>query len=413
MYKEIVKCPKRQDCHYKLTPGSSNETSINISNEVLRVICPTVKPGSTTPITFRLYKEDFIKALCYIVTRLPLFTTNSRNNCRVDYTNEFFNSELSRINSFFQNDVEDYLVSLYYREDGRIYLKDLTYHHFNIRKFLVEGNTSMHFIVGSNINLRMQYSDSPTEDDYIVTERLAVRDNILKDFIYKAVYLLNKFDGLKAIEPYVNEISENIQIICDNHFKLTGMFIATTLRDLAARNKYGEKQRWFETPYTLCDKTVYLSTQWYGAGDYSLMYGDFSKLVEKCYGERFKCKKNNDGEFELLEISTNLTSSTIENKIINLSNPREAFKAYLDYQTNLSIRSKQNYLSILERDSIVGICNTILNMQFISIYDIIDSEKLINIIESKLFVEFDNKAHHQYSCAIKYYIDFLCYNRKV
>ena len=108
MYKEIVKCPKRQDCHYKLTPGSSNETSINISNEVLRIICPTVKPGSTTPITFRLYKEDFIKALCYIVTRLPLFTTNSRNNCRVDYTNEFFNSELSRINSFFQNDVEGY-----------------------------------------------------------------------------------------------------------------------------------------------------------------------------------------------------------------------------------------------------------------------------------------------------------------
>ena len=96
------------------------------------------------------------------------------------------------------------------------------------------------------------------------------------------MYLLNKFDGLKAIEPYVNEISENIQIICDNHFKLTGMFIATTLRDLAARNKYGEKQRWFETPYTLCDKTVYLSTQWYGAVDYSLMYGDFSKLVEKC-----------------------------------------------------------------------------------------------------------------------------------
>jgi hypothetical protein len=96
----------------------------------------------------------------------------------------------------------------------------------------------MHFIVGSNINLRMQYSDSPTEDNHIVTERLAVRDNILKDFIYKAVYLLNKFDGLKAIEPYVNEISENIQIICDNHFKLTGMFIATTLRDLAARNKY-------------------------------------------------------------------------------------------------------------------------------------------------------------------------------
>ncbi len=407
MYKEIVKCPKRQDCHFKLTPGSSNETSINISNEVLRFICPTAKPGSTIPITFRLYKEDFIKALCFIVTRLPLFTTNSRNSCRVDYTNEFFYAELSRINSFFQNDVEDYIVSLYYREDGRIYLKDLTYHHFNIRKFLVEDKTSMHFIVGGSIDLRMQYSDCPTEDNHIVTERLAVRDNILKDFIYKAVYLLNKHDGLKAIEPYINEISENIQIVYDNHFKLTGMFIATTLRDLAARNKYGEKQRWFETPYTLCDKTVYLSTQWYGSGEYSLMFNDFSKMVEKCYGERFRCIKNDIGEFELWEISTTTATNTPEDNIRKASNTKDAFKAYLDYCTNLVIRSKKNYMSILERDSIIELASEILDKNLSSIYDIKSPTSLQKILESRKFIDFDNKGHGQYSSAIKHYIAFL------
>ena len=407
MYREIVKCPKRQDCHFKLTPGSSNETSINISNEVLRFICPNAKAGETTSITFRLYKEDFIKALCFIVTRLPLFTTNSRSSSRIDYSNDFFDTELSKINSFFQNNIEDYIVSLYHREDGRIYLKDLTYRHFNIRKFLVEDKTSMHFIVGSNIDLRMQYSDSPTEDNHIVSERLAVRDNILKDFIYKAVYLLNKADGLNAIEPYVKELTENIQITSENHFKLTGMFIATTLRDLAARNKYGEKTRWFETPFSLCDKVVYLSTQWYGSGEYALMYDDFAKMIETCYGDRFRCTKNEIGEFELWEVATTVTNNTPEDNIRKATTPKEAFKAYLDYCTPLVIRSKKNYMAILERESIIDLASEIIGENIASIYEIKSPKSLQNIIESRKFIDFDNNAHGQYSSAIKHYIAYL------
>ena len=37
---EIIKYPKRQDCHYKLTPGSSNETSINLSYDIFYFLCP-------------------------------------------------------------------------------------------------------------------------------------------------------------------------------------------------------------------------------------------------------------------------------------------------------------------------------------------------------------------------------------
>lgn len=412
MYKEIVKCPKRQDCHFKLTPGTSNETSINLSNDVLHFINPDAQLGDTVPITFKLHKEDFIKALCFIVTKLPLYTTNSRNSSRIDYSNDFFESELMRINTFFQHDEEDYIVSLYYREDGRIYLKDLTYHHFNIRKFLIENKTSMHFIVCQGIDLRMQYSDNPTEDSHIVSESLAVRDNILKDFIYKTVYLLNKIDGLKALEPYVKELSENIQLAYEDHFKLTGMFIATTIKDIAARNKYGEKPRWFKTPFKLCDKTVYLSTQWYGTGKYALTYNDFTQLVERCYNGRFQCRKKDDGEFELWEISINTATSYPEESIRNLPICQETFRIYLDHFTQLGIKSKTSYLGILERDSIINMYNMRYSENIASLYDIENSKKLQNLITLKQFVEFDQKAHHQYSCALKYYIDFLRFRLK-
>lgn len=271
----------------------------------------------------------------------------------------------------------------------------------------------MHFIVSQGIDLRMQYSDSPTEDNYIASESLAVRDNILKDFVYKTVYLLNKVDGLKALEPYVKELSENIQLADKSHFKLTGMFIATTLRDLATRNKYGEKLRWFETPYNLCDKTVYLSTQWYGAGEYALMYNDFAQLVERCYKGRFRCNKNEDGEFELWEISTNTTTNTTTNSpeelIRNMPNRQDAFNSYLDHFTALGIRSKTNYSGILERDSIISMYNAAYSESISTIYHIANPKRLQRLITLKQFIEFDQKAHHQYSCALKYYIDFLCF----
>lgn len=409
MYTEIVKCPKRMDCHYKLTPGSSNETSINLSMQVMRTICPSINQGETQTIKFRLHKEDFIKALCFIITKMPLYTTNSGGSNKIEYTTEFFESELNRINNFFTSDIEDYVVSLYYRTDGRIYLKDLTYRRFNIRRFLIEEKTSMHFIVGNKIDLRLQYTETPVEDNYFISERLAVRDNILKDYIYKTVYLFNKADGLKSIEPFINEISENIQIIKSDCFKLTGMFISTTLRDLASRNSYGEKPRWFETPFELKGKTVYLSTQWYGNGEYALMFSDFIKMVEVCYGDRFRCSKNEMGEFELWEISNN--PPDVSEQLIKSSNIEEAFKAYMDYRTSLGIRSKKNYMTILERGSISELCSRILGERIDSLYEVQDVKKLQMVMDNHEFKEFDLRAHSQYSSAIKHYITFLLENK--
>lgn len=409
MYSEVVKCVKRQDCYYKLTPGTSNETSINLSSDVLYLVLPHAERNTTYPITFTIFKEDFIKALCYIITKLPLFTTRSGSSEKIEFSFNLFYNELAIINSFFIEEKMDYSVELYYREDGRIYLKSLNYKTFNLRRYLIEENTTMHFILGKENKLRLQYSENPKESNKVINERLAVKDHILKDYIYKVVYLLNKTDGLASLEPYIKVISENIQLLKANHFRLTGMFIATSLRDLAARNNYGKKIRWFETQFTLNGYKVYLSTQWFGNGKYSLMFDDFMRLVDQCYGDKFRCSKNIDGEFELWEFiyQTELKYTPDASVSINPIKNIESFRLFLDKTTDLSSRTKTSYISILNRQSIANLCSKIIGYHINTLFVLTDIDYLHKIIKNSEFIDFDNKGHHQYSSAIKYYENYL------
>lgn len=78
---EAIKYPKKQDCYYKLNPGSSNETSINLSNDIFTCICPDcMETSEERTVTFKIYRDDFVKALCYIMTHLPLYVTRSSNS---------------------------------------------------------------------------------------------------------------------------------------------------------------------------------------------------------------------------------------------------------------------------------------------------------------------------------------------
>ena len=318
---EVIKYPKRQDCYYKLTPGSSNETSINLSNDIFYFLCPEgVKKGEAKSITFKIYRDDYIKALCYIMTHMPYYVTRSANSTSVDYSYDLFAAEVYSINNFFKGPVADYTVTIYYRNDGRIYLKDLSYNGFNIRKFFVEDKTILSFTQEEKPVIRVKLCDNPIEVKKIEiesrteiegnlpdttlqiiekTECLAVRDTVLKNFIYKVVLLIDKRETLKAFEPYVKSKSQNIQLFKPNCFRLTGMFISATLGEIARRNRMGIKPRWFDTPFNLGEKTVYLSTEWYGKGDYSLMYEDFKNLVVTCFGDNYRFAKNEDNEFEL------------------------------------------------------------------------------------------------------------------
>jgi hypothetical protein len=63
----ITKFIKRQDSAFKLSEGNSGESSLNLSNEIFELLCPeSIEAGKEKEITFKIFKDDFIKAICFI-----------------------------------------------------------------------------------------------------------------------------------------------------------------------------------------------------------------------------------------------------------------------------------------------------------------------------------------------------------
>lgn len=174
-----IKYIKRQDSGFKLTSGNSGETSLNLSNEIFDFISQgNVNKGEEKDITFRVYKEDCIKAMAFIIMKLPLYKSSSNySNKIVNYTRTF--EELYyEIESFFGNEeTAKYSVKLFYRPDGRIYLKGLRVNGFSIRDYLVENYSALQFDDGGeeNYNLRIL---SDVEDNGVIEDNDDTQDDI-------------------------------------------------------------------------------------------------------------------------------------------------------------------------------------------------------------------------------------------
>ena len=142
-----IKFIKRQDSGFKLSYGNSGETSLNLSNEIFDFISKGVlTPGEEKEVTFRIYKEDCIKAMSFVIMKLPLYKSSSNYCNKVDNYLEIFGELYSKIDSFFGvNKDAEYKVSLFYRPDGRIYIKGLRVNGFSIRDYLVENYSALQF----------------------------------------------------------------------------------------------------------------------------------------------------------------------------------------------------------------------------------------------------------------------------
>lgn len=142
-----IKYIKRQDSGFKLSSGNSGETSLNLSNEIFDFISKgNLRQGDEKDITFRIYKEDCIKAMSFIIMKLPLYKSSSKDSDKVEDYLETFGELYSRISTFFGNNKKvEYKVNLFYRKDGRVYLKGLRVDGFSIRDYLVENYSALQF----------------------------------------------------------------------------------------------------------------------------------------------------------------------------------------------------------------------------------------------------------------------------
>lgn len=164
-----IKFIKRQDSGFKLSYGNSGETSLNLSNDIFDFISHgEVLSGEEKDIVFKVYKEDFIKAMSFVVMKLPLYKSSSNSSNKITSYLDVFDDLYAKIENFFggkQN--TEYRVNLFYRTDGRIYLKGLRVNGFSVRDYLVENYSAIQFDDEgeSELNLRIL---SDIEDNGII-----------------------------------------------------------------------------------------------------------------------------------------------------------------------------------------------------------------------------------------------------
>lgn len=152
---------------------------MNLSNEIFDFISRgSLRLGKEKSVSFRIYKEDCVKAMSFVIMKLPLYKTSSNSSYRVGNHLEVFNELYSKMDTFFgKKQSAEYRVSLFYRTDGRIYLKGLRVNGFSIRDFLVENYSAIQFDDegGDTLNLRIL---SGIEDNGEIDNQAEVEDYI-------------------------------------------------------------------------------------------------------------------------------------------------------------------------------------------------------------------------------------------
>lgn len=142
----------KQDAGIKISRGGSNETSINLSNEIATFLVGDYI--GEKQLTFTLFHNDFVKslgAISVLATQKPLYLIGGGkiSDFKLGYSE--FDKLYRSIVDFFGNEATaQYTVTIYRREDGRNYLKTLSVaapngKKFNIRDFLVEKHSFIHF----------------------------------------------------------------------------------------------------------------------------------------------------------------------------------------------------------------------------------------------------------------------------
>lgn len=160
--REIEKIIWSQDAFFKTEPRKSGETSINLSNEIFDFL-GSVENGY---ITFKIYKEDYLKALCSLSLLLPLYTSSSKEATLKEYSNKFFDDFYRLIlKKFSDSDSAYYKVHSLKRDDGRIYLNELKENEtgFNIRYFFVQSHSVVTFVQKDDGSYELRFRNSVTE----------------------------------------------------------------------------------------------------------------------------------------------------------------------------------------------------------------------------------------------------------
>lgn len=312
---EIRKNIQTQDSGFKISPVRSGESAINISNEILQLIYPQNETREfNTEITFTIYKEDFVKAFCFIVSKLPLYKTTSQTAIKKEFSMDFYSKYSEEIENFFGDSVsKDYTCNLLLRKDGRNYLNKLKYRDFSIRDFFIEDSTEVVFGKENNgeLYLRINCLKEIHEDSQLI-----LSENQHCYFALKCLTYFREQSLWNNINKYVDPFIENDSIkVSGDTFSLTGLFKFVTEEKLSQLNS--PRRRWYFEPFQVKGKTVYLSTEWYPELTETksrLSIPMLGNLITECFGSIYFVIRNGENwelRKKIIGNSTNPVPSAI------------------------------------------------------------------------------------------------------
>ena len=317
---EITKKVLPQDSGFKLQPVHSGESAINLSNDVLEVLYPgDFERELNTAITFTIYKEDFIKALCFIVNKLPLYKTSSKDAVQKDFSVDFFLKYMNNINDFFGSLTQkEYTCNLLLRKDGRNYLNQLKVGSFSIRDFLVGECSELVFGKSGDGSLYIRLLSLEATED---VSTLLISEKQHCTFAFKCLSYFSDKSIWSKIDQYVEDfgIGESVKLN-GKTFKLTGLFKCASEDEINQLNT--PRRRWYVDPFTIKNHSVYLSTEWYpdqpstGNKKYQLTIPILGDMISECFGNEYEVRRN-DETWELRKKNLKVTKKSLTSSQIN------------------------------------------------------------------------------------------------
>ena len=148
--KELTKVVARQDANFKLSPSSSNETSINLSNEISNLIS-----DESGAVSFKIYKDDLVKAISILCLMPKVYMKKDTGPSKLYNILQDLSQQISV--QFGESISTIYTINILKRDDGRAYFNNLKKPNgFNIRSFLVEQYSEITFRKNDDGSLEMR-----------------------------------------------------------------------------------------------------------------------------------------------------------------------------------------------------------------------------------------------------------------
>lgn len=155
---ELTKIVARQDANFKLSPSSSNETSINLSNEISNLIS-----DESGEVSFRIYKDDLVKAISTLCLMPKVYMKKDTEPSKLYDILQDLSQQISV--QFGESISTIYTINILKRDDGRAYFNNLKKPNgFNIRSFLVEQFSEITFRKNDDGSLEMRLNTLLPDD---------------------------------------------------------------------------------------------------------------------------------------------------------------------------------------------------------------------------------------------------------